>query len=166
MQPRVMVLVTWCAILSAVPSVSTMRTMDSLTQGGLICDSAPAVVGGLACRLSGDMQLTSDSTMSGIVSITGLNASVLHLVPNNPLVLQSGSTLSLSNLTVSNASFAGAPDPLAPLAVAYIQLSGISVQPGGMLALSNLSIQLDCAAWESLFDLFCLQGYANGNIRV
>ena len=40
------------------------------------------------------------------------------------------------------------------------------MQPGSSLALSNLNIQLDCASWASLFDLFCVQGYVNGIVKV
>ena len=167
MQPLFMVLVAWCAIFSSMPSVSTSRTLDTLTLEGSSCDRAPAGDDGVVCSLSGDMQLISGSAVSGNISITGLNdTAVLHLAPSDPLVLRPGSALYLSHLTLSNASFAGAPDPLAPLAAAYIQLSGITVQPGVTLALSNLSIQLDCAAWAMLFDVFCLQGYANGIVKV
>ena len=153
----------WCALLTSAAAAHQLFTLDTLLSNVSSCSSGLQSV---VCDLSGGMQLTSDSSMSGNVSVAGLGAATLQLFPSDPLVLQPGSALYLSNLTLSNASFAGAPDPLAPLAAAYIQLSGISVQPGGTLALSNLSIQLDCVAWASLFDVFCLQGYANGIVMV
>lgn len=158
-----MVRVVWCAILATMASVSASVTLDALMVGST-CGSAPA--GWVACSVSGDMQLTSVSAVSGNISVFGMNAAVLHLVPSGPLVLKPGSALSLSNLAVSSASFAGAPDPRSPLSVAFIQLSGISVQRGSSLRLLNLSVLLDCADWASLFDVFCGQGYANGIVKV
>ena len=162
MQPRIMVLVVGCAICATMSPVSASATLDTLTLGGS-CGSSNGVA---ACSFSGDMQLTSGSAVLGNVSVAGLNAAVLRLVPDDPLELKPGSALSLSFLTVSNASFAGAPDLLSPLSVAFTQLSGLSVQPGSTLRLSNLSVQLDCADWASLFDVFCSQGYANGSVKV
>ena len=155
----------WCALVALTPAGHALVTpLDKFLLDASSCSKR---MQGIVCSLSGDMQLTSGSTVSGNVSVAGIGAAVLHLVPNDPLVLTPGSSLSLSYVTVSNASFAaGALDPLAPSSVAYIQLSGLSVQPGSSLALSNLNIQLDCASWASLFDLFCVQGYVDGIVKV
>ena len=154
----------WCALVALTPAGHALVTpLDTFLMDASSC---VRMTQGVVCSLSGDVQLASGSAVSGNVSVAGMGAAVLHLVPSDPLVLTPGSALSLSFLTVSNASFAGAPDLLSPLSVAFTQLSGLSVQPGSTLRLSNLSVQLDCADWASLFDVFCSQGYANGSVKV
>ena len=154
----------WCALVALTPAGHALVTpLDTFLMDASSC---VRMTQGVVCSLSGDVQLASGSAVSGNVSVAGMGAAVLHLVPSDPLVLTPGSALSLSYVTVSTASLAEAPDPLAPSSVAYIQLGGLSVQPGSSLALSNLNIQLDCASWASLFDLFCVQGYVNGIVKV